>query len=78
MLLNLIVVQVAIEEVNLELLKIKSSHRVIFTTDGKHQEIVFGDTILWDSNSDLEFYTEWKLIEHLMSELSVCMQMTFY
>jgi len=78
MLLNLIIANVAVEEVNNNLEKIKSEYEVKFVSTGKKQYITYGDSCLWDSDSDLEFRNEWKLAEYIMNELFIRMQITFY
>ena len=69
--INLIIANIAVAEVNEELQKINPNYKLTFITDGTNQEIVFEDTVLWDSNSSQEFYTEWKLVDYLLSEIAV-------
>ena len=69
--LNLIVANIAVAEVNEELQKVNPDYKVTFITDGFFQRIMFDNYCLWDSNDGSEFYTEWKLIDYLLSEIAV-------
>jgi len=75
--LNLIIAGVAVNEINLELERIEHKEKVIFSTDGNYQEILFEDSVLWDSTLDINFNNEWKLVEFIMNELVVRFQIQF-